>query len=202
MGDAVGCPKDRKLVPINNFYCMLDFISLVKRRRSMRKFTPGLLDSADLNLILKAALMSPSSKGLHSWEFVLVTEPGVLCELAKCKTQGAEFLAEAPEAVVVLGDPAVSDVWIEDASVASTMMLLQAEDLGLGSCWVQIRGRFDAEGRPAGDNVKRLLEIPENLEVLSIIALGRKGMERKPFNEERLLMNKIHMGVFSNPFVK
>ena len=107
---------------------MLDFISLVKRRRSMRKFTPGLLDTADLNLILKAALMSPSSKGLHSWEFVLVTEPDVLRELAKCKTQGAEFLAEAPEAVVVLGDPAVSDVWIEDASVASTMMLLQAEE--------------------------------------------------------------------------
>ena len=153
----------------------------------MRMFTKELLNPEDVKFLLRAALMAPSSKGLHSWEFVVVDEHEKLVRLAASKAQGAAFLEEAP---------AVSDVWIEDASVASTMMLLQAEDLGLGSCWIQIRDRYDVEGNPAEDNVRSILGIPENLRVLSIIALGHKGMERKPFNEDRLLWEKVHLGQY------
>ena len=175
---------------------MEKFSELIKQRRSMRKFTRELLNPEDVRLLLRAALMAPSSKGLHSWEFVVVEDREKLVQLSASKAQGAAFLEEAPLAVVVLGDPAVSDVWIEDASVASTMMLLQAEDLGLGSCWIQIRDRYDAEGNPAKDNVRNILGIPENLRVLSIIPLGHKGMERKPFNEDRLLWEKVHLGQY------
>lgn len=175
---------------------MEKFSELIKQRRSMRKFTQDLLDPEDVKLLLRAALMAPSSKGLHSWEFVVVDDHEKLVLLSASKAQGSAFLEEAPLAVVVLGDPAVSDVWIEDASVASTMMLLQAEDLGLGSCWIQIRDRYDAEGNLAEDNVRNILGIPENLRVLSIIALGHKGMERKPFNEDRLLWEKVHLGQY------
>jgi septum formation protein len=59
---------------------------------------------------------------------------------------GAAFLADAAMAVVVMADPLASDVWIEDASIASIMIQLQAEDLGLGSCWIQVRERFTATG--------------------------------------------------------
>lgn len=159
----------------------------------MRKFTPELLTSDEVRLIMRAALMAPSSKGLHSWEFVVVDDKQALQALSQCKMQGADFLADAPIAVVVVADPQVSDVWIEDASVATTMMLLQAEDLGLGSCWIQVRERFDAEGGNAEDNVREVLGIPEHLRVLSIVALGHKGMERKPFNEDRLLWEKVHI---------
>lgn len=159
----------------------------------MRKFTPELLTSDEVRLIMRAALMAPSSKGLHSWEFVVVDDKQALQALSQCKMQGSDFLANAPIAVVVVADPQVSDVWIEDASVAMTMMLLQAEDLGLGSCWIQVRERFDAEGGNAEDNVREVLGIPEHLRVLSIVALGHKGMERKPFNEDRLLWEKVHI---------
>ena len=159
----------------------------------MRKFTPELLSGDEVKLLLRAALMAPSSKGLHSWEFVVVDDKNMLQQLSTCKSQGADFLGDAPLAIVVLGNPQVSDVWIEDASVASTMLLLQAEDLNLGSCWIQIRDRYDAEGCSAEDNVRELLSIPGNLRVLIIIAEGHKGMERKPFNEERLLWEKVHI---------
>ena len=168
------------------------FIDLVKTRRSMRKFTDDRVTDEELKELMRAALMAPSSKGSHCWEFAVVEDAAVLSQLSTCKQVGSAFLAEAPMAIVVLADPQVSDVWIEDASVASTMLLLQAEDLGLGACWVQIRDRQDENGVPAEEIVRRILGIPEHLRILSIVAVGRKGMERKPFNEDRLLWNKIH----------
>ena len=158
----------------------------------MRKFTDDRVTDEELKELMRAALMAPSSKGSHCWEFAVVEDAAVLSQLSTCKQVGSAFLAEAPMAIVVLADPQVSDVWIEDASVASTMLLLQAEDLGLGACWVQIRDRKDENGVPAEEIVRRILGIPEHLRILSIVAVGRKGMERKPFNEDRLLWNKIH----------
>lgn len=106
------------------------------------------------------------------------------------------MLSGARAAVAVLADPSVSDVWIEDASVATTYLLLQAEDCGLGACWVQIRNRQAADGTPSEDVVRRLLHIPEHLRVLSLVALGHKGMERKPFNPERLKWDKVHLNAY------
>lgn len=159
----------------------------------MRKFTPEPVSAEDMRTLLRAALMAPSSKGLHSWEFVVVDDPETIQSLSHCKAQGADFMADAPLVIVVAGSPEVSDVWVEDASVASSMILLQAEDLGLGACWVQIRDRKDAEGGNAEDNVRRILGLPDRLRVLSIIAVGHKGMDRKPFNEDRLLWDKVHV---------
>ena len=162
----------------------------------MRKFTAEKLTEEQLKTILRAALMSPSSKGTHCWQFVVVQDEETLAQLSHCKAQGAEFLSGAPCGVVVLADPAVSDVWIEDASVASTMMLLQAEDLGLGACWIQVRERFTANGIPSNEFVHDVLDIPLQLQVLSIVAIGHKGMERKPFNEEHLQWEKIHINKY------
>ncbi len=170
---------------------MEKFSELVKTRRSMRKFTPEKLTEEQLHTLLRAALMSPSSKGTHCWSFVVVQDAPTLELLSHCKAQGADFLSGAACAVVVLADPAVSDVWIEDASVATTTLLYQAEDLGLGACWIQVRERSMADGTAAEDEVRRILQLPASLRVLSIVALGHKSMERKPFNEERLLWDKV-----------
>lgn len=171
---------------------MKNFSNLVQQRRSMRKFTDENISNDDMKLILRAALMSPSSKGLHGYEFAIIDNPETLKALSTCKDRGAEFLADAKIAIVVMGDKEVSDVWIEDASVASTMIMLQAEDLNIGSCWIQVRNRKDVNGNDAEDNVRKIINMPEKFGIVSIIALGKKGMERKPQNEERLLWDKIH----------
>ena len=69
------------------------------------------------------------------------------------RASGADFLKDAPLAIVVLADPLASDVWIEDASIASILIQLQAEDLGLGSCWIQVRERYTATGMPADEYI-------------------------------------------------
>ena len=99
-------------------------------------------------------------------------------------------------AIVVTADPLASDVWIEDASIASLMIHLQAEDMGLGSCWIQIRELYTATGMPSDEFVRAVLDIPLQLQVLSIVAVGHKGMERKPFDEEHLQWEKIHINKF------
>ena len=171
---------------------MKDFSELISVRRSHRKFTEEPVGQDDLKRILRSALMAPSSKGMHSYAFACVTDRAKLEALAQCKDMGAELIAGAAAAIVVLGEPAVSDAWIEDGSVAATMMLLQAEDLGLGACWVQVRERKDREGRLAEDNVRQLLGIPKDMRVLCIVALGHKGSERKPQNEDRLKWERVH----------
>lgn len=85
-------------------------------------------------------------------------------------------LRSAVFAVVVAADPTVSDVWIEDASIASVFMQMEAEDLGLGSCWVQIRLRNN-ETTSAEQYVRDRTGIPDNLTVESIIAFGHKSIE-------------------------
>lgn len=177
---------------------MDSFSELIKVRRSMRKFTEEELTQDEVVLLLRSALMSPSSKGTHAWQFVAVDDKNLLQQLSECKDKGAELIAGAPLAVVVLADPYVSDVWVEDASVATTMMLLQAEDMGLGACWVQVRNRSMEDGKPAEEMVRSILGIPEHLRVLSIVAVGHKGMERKPFNEECLLWEKVHINGYQN----
>ncbi len=175
---------------------MKDFSELITKRRSMRKFTTEQLSEDDVVKLLKAALMSPSSKRSNCWEFVVVDDKETLDKLSRCKESGASFIKDAPLAVVVLADPLVSDVWIEDASIASFMLQLQAEDLGLGSCWVQVRERFAATGMTADEYVHGVLGIPLQLQVLSIVVIGHKGMERKPFDESHLQWEKIHLNKY------
>ena len=160
---------------------MENFSELIKNRRSMRKFTDEELTQDEVVTLMKAALMSPSSKRSNSWQFVVIDDKEMLKELSHCKEQASSFIADAVLAIVVMADPLASDVWIEDAAIASIMIQLQAEDLGLGSCWVQVRERFTATGMPSDEFVHGILDIPLQLQVLSVIAVGHKGMERKPF---------------------
>lgn len=175
---------------------MEHFNDLIRQRRSMRKFTSEELTQDEVVTLLKAALMAPTSKRSNSWQFIVVDDKPTLDLLSRCKESGASFLKDAALGIVVAGDPLASDVWIEDASVASIYLQLQAEDLGLGSCWIQVRERWAADGRSADEYVHGVLDIPLQLQVLSIIAIGHKGMERKPFNEDHLQWEKIHLNKY------
>ncbi len=175
---------------------MNSFSELIKNRRSMRKFTDEELTQEQVVELMKAALMAPTSKRSNAWQFILVDDKETLKKLSLCKEQASQFIADAALAIVVCADPLASDVWIEDASIASIYIQLQAEDLGLGSCWVQVRERFTANGTDSGEYVHGVLDIPLQLQVLNIVAIGHKGMERKPFNEEHLQWDKIHLNKY------
>ena len=177
---------------------MSKFQNLLIQRRSIRKYTEDLLQPEETEMILKAALLSPTSKNGHSWQFVVVEDKEMLQKLANCKQHGSNFIADCALAVVVLGNPLVSDVWVEDASIASFAMQLQAEDIGIGSCWVQVRERQMDENKTAADYVCDLLEIPMPYEVLSIIAFGKQQKKRSPNDVEGLFWENVHIGEFKS----
>lgn len=178
---------------------MENFDSLITRRRSTRKFTDELIAPEQVQQLLKAALMAPTSKNSHSWQFITVEDKDMLAKLSRCKNAGGSFLEECALAVVVLGDMTLTDVWIEDASIAAIFMQLQAEDLGLGSCWCHVRNRRTADELDSEQYIRDLLNIPYQLGVLCVIGFGHKNQVRKPFDTSHLLWEKVHIGKFSLP---
>ena len=175
---------------------MLHFAELIKNRRSTRQYTEDVLTAAEVEQIMKTALMSPSSKNSCPWQFVLVEDKEILQQLSLCKSSGADFIKNCALAIVVLSDPIQSIAHVEDASIAATYIQLQAEDLGLGSCWVQISGRETIDGYDSAEYVRDLLRIPLQLAVCNIIAIGHKAKAGKPHNEEKLQWEKIHIGKY------
>lgn len=178
---------------------MESFAELIKKRRSIRQFTDEQLSPEQVELILKAGLMAPTSKNSRPWEFVVVEDKEMLKQLAASKAHGASFLEGCALAVIVMANVMTSEAWVEDTSIASIYMQLQAEDLGLGSCWCQIRGRVTEDETDSNEYVRRLFDIPYQLEVLSIIGFGHKAQDRKPFDEEKLQWEKIHVGQYTAP---
>lgn len=176
------------------------FLALIKKRRSIRKFKPQAVEPDKLNLLVEAALRSPSSMGSNPWEFIVVTEKGALDDLSKAKPHGSIFLKNAPLAIVVCANPKKSGVWVEDASIAATFIQLAAESIGLGSCWIQLRERMHNSNQTSGAYVSGLLQIPEGIEVECIIALGYPDEAKPPHLQENLEYRKIHGGRYGKPF--
>ena len=171
---------------------MTDFKELVKTRRSHRKCSSEEIAPEAVQLIMRAALMSPTSKSQRAWQFVVVDDKTDIEKLADAKNLGSQFMKGAPLAVVVLGDPMQNDCWVEDGSIAAISMQYQAEELGLGSCWVQMRGRGLDDGTPADEVIRGILDIPANYNVLCVVAFGHYIDERKPQNEDNLKWENVH----------
>ena len=148
------------------------FIDIARSRHSSRLFTEEPLSSEEMELIMEAGDLAPSSRSRRPVRLIPVVDEGLIRRLALCKDSGTRALETATFAVIVAADPDVSDVWIEDCSIASIMMQMEAEDLGLGSCWVQVRlrkvGDTDSE-----DFIIREAGLDPDLKILSMVAFGR-----------------------------
>lgn len=165
-------------------------IELLRRRRSIRKFTAEKVAAEAVAVITEAALRAPSSRGFNPWEFIIIDDPETLLKLSKAKQHGSAFLQNAPLAIVVCADSTVSDVWIEDCAIAAIIIQLAALSLGLGSCWAQIRSRPHDSGTTAERYVQELLGVPEHIKVESIIGIGHPDEVKSPVPTEALRYEK------------
>lgn len=147
-------------------------LDLLKKRRSIRAFKNKQVETEKIQQIMESVLLSPSSKNNNPWKFIIVRESKLLLKLSEAKTHGSQFIKNAPLVLVILADPGQSDVWIEDCSIATSIILLSAQSLGLGSCWIQIRKREDSSGLSSERYIKEVLDIPDNLRVLCMVAIG------------------------------
>ncbi len=177
------------------------WLDLLRRRRSIRRYLAEPIADADRAALVEALLRAPSSRGRPSRQFIIVDDPKMLKALARAKEDGSALIAGAPLAVVILGDESVSDVWIEDCSVAATFLQLTAEALGLGSCWVQIRGRRHDAETSAEEYVRRLLNIPDALHVACIVAVGKPAEAPPPRSASGLRRESLHGNRWGKKFV-
>jgi nitroreductase len=171
-------------------------IDLLRTRRSIRKFTEQTIEPEKLEILKEAILRAPTSKNSNSCEFIFIDEPELLQKLALCKPQGAAPLQTAKLAIAVLTDESKTVAWIEDSSIAAFVTHLTAHSLGLGSCWIQVRGREYSDEKTSEAYVRETLHIPEEFRVLSIVAIGyaQTTHAEKPFSE--LSFGKIHENGF------
>lgn len=172
-----------------------NLLKLLMKRRSIRKFKEEKPSKELVDMVLKAGLLAPSSKNKKPVEFILVEDKNILLKLKESKTKGIVALETAPFIIVVIGDSEKSDVWVEDTSIAASYMQLEAEELGLGTVWIQIRKRFN-EMNDSEAYVKKALNIPHNYGVLCIIAVGYKNETVQPYETDDIDFSKVHFNLY------
>ena len=87
------------------------------------------------------------------------------------------------------------ELWIEDAAVASTYILLAAEQFNVGACWIHIRNRA-GQRTTADEEIRELLNVPDNFSVLNVVALGVKGETKSARTVKDLPLKNIHREKF------
>ena len=171
-------------------------IELLRARRSIRKYTDKPIEPEKIEILKEAVLRSPSSRNFDPWEFIFVDDRGLLEKLSLSKRHGSKFLENAALGIVICGDGDKSDVWVEDCSIASILVQMVAQSMGLGSCWIQIRKRMHDDQATSEDYIRKLLNIPDQIMVESIIALGYPAEIREPLPREKLKDDRIRFNRF------
>lgn len=158
----------------------MDFLEVIEKRHSVRKFTDEPVDRSLLDAIIGIAQTAPSSKNCHSSAFMVVEDKDTLTALSEMRERGSAFLKGAPAAIVVMGDRSKTDIWVENAAISATFIQLAATAMDLGSCWVHVRERMRSKEDPskgtAEDYLRSLLGIKEEYGVLCVIALGHEDV--------------------------
>jgi len=176
------------------------FKELLAKRRSIRRYENREIEPDKIGALVEAALRAPSSMGTNPWRFILVSDREMLKMLSRSKEHGSSFLEGAPLGIVICADPSKSTVWIEDASIASIIIQLQAEDIGLASCWIQIRDRMHRKDKTSNQYISELLDIPEDVRVEAILAVGYPAEKKAPHPKESLDCEKVFSGKYNRPF--
>lgn len=169
------------------------FMQMLWERRSCRMFRERPVEPELVDRLLRAALLAPSGRNREPCEIYVTADPRTIQALADAKDHGSRFLAGAPLALAVAAQEALTDTWVEDASIVLTYIQLAAQSLGLGSCWIQIRGRHaDAAGSISSEDVvRRILGIGGDRRVQALVALGYPAESRPGKTETQLRWDSV-----------
>lgn len=161
----------------------MDILEGIYTRRSVRDFTDDPVAREHVLEMLKAGSWAPSGLNNQPWRFVVVMDRKKRCELARL-TRYSRILEEAPVAVAVFIDRTAMYHDVKDhQSMGACLenMLLAAHAMGLGAVWL-------GEILKNADAVRSALELPESLELMAVLAVGRpkrtdRMSERKDVEE-------------------
>lgn len=160
-------------------------LDIIFARRSIRAYTGEPLTDGEIRSLLEAGMSAPSSRNRRPWEFVVVLRRETLDRLAEAHPHG-KMLFQAAAAIAVCGRPEVApDYWIQDCAAATENILVAAAGLGLGAVWLGCHPRAERV-----EAIKKVLGIPEEIGVLSLISLGRPAESKEP--QARYEEEKVH----------
>ena len=163
------------------------FQRILGGRRSIRRYLETPVEPEKLRACLEAARVAPSAHNVQPWRFIVVDEPGLKDRLAAAAFSGiyagSKFAARAPVLLVLLAKPGGAAVragskllgipfHFLDMGIAGEHVVLQAEELGLATCWM---GWFDHR------RVRKALAIPRGFKIVALMPLGYA--ETRPVRE-------------------
>jgi len=169
------------------------FMGLVRARRSVRKFRPDVIDRSILKTCVEAARLAPSAENVEPWRFLIVDDPEIKSKLCDSAFSGVyrvtRWASAAPVLVVLLGRLDILanrigrqitglDYYLIDIGIAGEHFVLQAQELGLGSCWI---GWFSGRG------VRKALGLPRRYKPVALLAVGYPDVTRFKDKKRRSL---------------
>lgn len=160
---------------------------VIKERRSIRVFTSRPIPRNLIEELVDCARLAPTARNIQPWEFVVITEKKILQEIGSLAENG-RFVRESVCCIAVFCKD--TKYYLEDGCAATENILIAAEDLGLGACWVA------GDKKPYCDKIKGMLNAPEDVKLVSLIALGYSE-SKASMPSKRSLKEVLHWERFS-----
>ncbi len=163
----------------------MDVFEAISRRKSIRKYKDTVIEEYKLDKVLEAARIAPSAANRQEWKFLVVKDKGTRDKLVDA-ANGQEFVGKAPITIVACSTeservmPCGQYAYTVDLSIAVSFMILEATELGLGTCWL---GAFKE------DEVKKILDIPGDIRVPAMFTLGYA--DENPGSRPRKDLNQV-----------
>jgi len=176
----------------------MNFTALVNKRQSTRKYADRQVDRELIDKCLDAARLAPSARNSQPWSFIVIDDPKSIASVSQKAFSGiyksTQFAGKAPVLIVVVTEKAdyvtrlgnlIRNIKYSliDIGIACEHLVLQAEELGLGTCWL---GWFSARG------VRKALKLSRSTRIDILISLGypldpeyRRERKRRTLDEIR-----------------
>ncbi|MBE6037926.1 MAG: nitroreductase family protein [Anaerofustis stercorihominis] len=150
----------------------MDTLKNILARVSVRDYSDKEISDDEIRAILDAAMSGPTAVNARPWSFIVVKDKDTLAKMADANGKAAQLLKRAPLGILVCGDldrafRAAPDYWVIDGSIAAQNMILAANAMGIGSCWL---GTWPQEEKMQAQ--AELFGLPESIVPHSIIAFG------------------------------
>ena len=162
----------------------MDVKTAIENRRSIRNYQPKPVEKEKLEMLLEAARLAPSSSNRQPWRFFLAAEPEIKAKIAGACSQ--DFIQQAPVIILCYADLGSyqsrkikafarrilsGDIGFQklvpraflDTAIAIEHMVLQAVELGLGTCWVRLVN---------ADKLPGMIKIPDHYVFVSLLTVG------------------------------
>ena len=167
----------------------MEALEAILSRRSIRRYTSDTVSNDQMNTLLRAAMTAPSANNEQPWHFVVIRDRSTLNEITRFHPY-SQMLKEAPAGICVCADLELEKnsgvgYWIQDCSAATENILLAANALGLGTCWLGVHPRKQRE-----EALSKLLGLPDHIVPLCLIALGYPAESKGPATRYRV--DRIH----------